>query len=232
MKRWQNRLAQFVIIVTVPIVLAVLPVRVVMQPWIISFEYGRAGFPPDMFGMGQAERTRLALDGLESIAGPRGMEALRTARFDDGRPAFEEREISHMLDVRNVAGQLFSLQAVCLAALLVAAVALYRQREERSALARTLRNGALVTLVAVVGAGLFGLVAWNSFFTAFHRLFFHGDSWLFAYTDTLIRLYPIQFWIDVTAIICAAIVLEALGLATAAWWWQSGFRFQGPGFRR
>ncbi|MBN1890708.1 MAG: TIGR01906 family membrane protein [Thermoflexales bacterium] len=232
MKRWQIRLAQCVIIVAVPIVLAVLPARVVMQPWIIHFEYGRAGFPPDAFGMGQAERTRLALDGLESIAGPRGMEALWEARFDDGRAAFQEREIEHMLDVRNVAGQLFALQAACCVVLLVAAAGLYREREARPALAGALRSGALVTLVAVVGSGVFGLVAWNSFFTTFHQIFFSGDSWLFAYTDTLIRLYPIQFWIDVTALICAAIVLEALVLGAAAWWWQSAFSFQLSAFRR
>jgi uncharacterized membrane protein len=27
-------------------------------------------------------------------------------------------------------------------------------------------------------------------------LFFSGDTWLFAYSDTLIRLFPIRFWED------------------------------------
>ena len=219
-KYWWVRLAQAAIILAVPVVLAVLPVRVMLRPWIIPFEYGRPGFPPDMFGMHPAERERLALDGLESIAGPRGMEALRQARFDDGHLAFTEREIGHMADVRNVAGQMFVVQAVLLVALGAAALGLYRRRETRSTLAAALRTGALATLLAVLGAGVFVLVAWDSFFTTFHRIFFTGDTWLFAYTDTLIRLYPVQFWIDVTAMICTAIVVEALALGAASWWWR------------
>jgi len=46
-----------------------------------------------------------------------------------------------------------------------------------------------------------------SFFVGFHALFFEGDSWLFLYSDTLIRLFPLRFWQD--AFLAAAII--ALG---------------------
>jgi uncharacterized membrane protein len=50
-----------------------------------------------------------------------------------------------------------------------------------------------------------------SFFTAFHHLFFTGDSWLFLFSDTLIRLFPIRFWQD--AFLFAAIIALGGGVA-------------------
>lgn len=202
------------------IVLVVMPVRVMMQPWIILFEYNRPGFPPDLFGMNRAERERLALVGVESIVGPRGMEALRQARLDDGRLAFTQREISHMQDVRNVTGNLYAAQVIALVWLAGAALVAYRKKSARPALASAVQTGALTTLAGVMGVGVFVAVAWNDFFTTFHRIFFEGDSWLFAYDDTLIRLYPVQFWIDVTVMICAALVVESLALAALLQLWR------------
>ena len=46
------------------------------------------------------------------------------------------------------------------------------------------------------GIGLFGAIAFRQLFTLFHALFFEGDSWLFLYSDTLIRQFPMQFWQD------------------------------------
>jgi len=50
--------------------------------------------------------------------------------------------------------------------------------------------------------GVIGLVITSTFidfsslFTAFHGLFFEGDTWLFFADDTLIRLYPLKLWSD------------------------------------
>ncbi len=219
--RWSLVGGQAIIILATILVLVVMPVRVMMQPWIIQFEYNRPGFPPDLFGMDRVERERLALAGVESISGPRGMDALRQARFDDGTPAFTGREISHMDDVRRVTGGLYTAQGVALILLVVAAVWFYRDPRTRPVVAAALRTGAQVTGLAVVGVGIFMMVAWNVFFTAFHRIFFAGDSWLFSYSDTLIRLYPVQFWIDVAVMMCVAIIGESLVVGAVAWGWQA-----------
>lgn len=77
-----------------------------------------------------------------------------------------------------------------------------------------LRRGGLwmitvaVTLGLIAGAGILlnPNIFWG-FFSWFHSLFFEGDTWLFAYSDTLIRLFPIRFWQD--AVIALAVI--ALG---------------------
>ncbi len=51
------------------------------------------------------------------------------------------------------------------------------------------------------------------FFTLFHQVFFEGDSWLFLYSDTLIRLFPIRFWQD--AVLAAAVISLGGGLGLA-----------------
>ena len=55
-------------------------------------------------------------------------------------------------------------------------------------------------------------VFWN-FFAWFHSLFFTGNSWIFEYSDTLIRLFPIRFWQD--TFLAAAIIVLAGGLGLA-----------------
>lgn len=218
--RITHHASRLLLILATIIALVIMPVRLMMQPWIIFFEYNRPGFPPDLFGMSRAERERLALAGIESIVGPRGMEVLQQARLDDGRLAFTQREISHMQDVRNVTGSLYTAQVIALMLLAGAALVAYRDKKVRPALASAVQTGALITLAGVMGVGVCVAVAWNDFFTTFHRIFFEGNSWLFLYSDTLIRLYPVQFWIDVTVMMCAAIVVESLALAALMQMWR------------
>jgi uncharacterized membrane protein len=69
-----------------------------------------------------------------------------------------------------------------------------------------------VGLIVVVGMVLNPNV-FNSFFVAFHSLFFEGDSWLFLYSDTLIRLFPLRFWQD--AFLWAAVIALGGGILLA-----------------
>ncbi|HEU4745662.1 MAG TPA: DUF1461 domain-containing protein, partial [Anaerolineales bacterium] len=69
-----------------------------------------------------------------------------------------------------------------------------------------------VGLIVVIGMVINPDVFW-SFFAGFHSLFFEGDSWLFLYSDTLIRLFPIRFWQD--AFLLAAVLALGGGVALA-----------------
>jgi integral membrane protein (TIGR01906 family) len=73
-------------------------------------------------------------------------------------------------------------------------------------------------VVALVALLAYVLLNFNNFFTNFHRLFFEGGSWMFSYSDTLIRLFPIRFWSDVALIIGCGSLLEGLLL-----WWAARF---------
>jgi integral membrane protein (TIGR01906 family) len=70
--------------------------------------------------------------------------------------------------------------------------------------------GGVIGLIAFVGITIDPNLFFG-FFTGFHRIFFEGDSWLFLFSDTLIRLFPIRFWQD--AFLFAAVMAMGGGLA-------------------
>jgi integral membrane protein (TIGR01906 family) len=223
MNRWLKTFLRTVIVVAVPVVLVVMPIRVLMHPRWVYFEYGRPDFPPDSFGFTPQERTRLAITGIESIIGPRGVVVLQEARFADNSPAFNEREVGHMQDVRAVTGNIYFAQVVLFIAAAIAVVVLVRGRAPDAA-SGALLTGGVVTVVLLVALVVLVLTSFDAFFTTFHRVFFSGNTWLFNYTDTLIRLYPVPFWFDAAAAIGVTSIVEALVLGVLAWRWGRAVR--------
>ena len=185
--------------------------RIVMNDWIVRFEYAAGRVPDDRFGLDRAERTELALTGLRSIQ-PRheeGVQLLRAARLPDGSEAFTDREIQHMQDVRDLVGPLLAFQLWATVGLVALALGLAVPRSTCGLVPRGLRWGVVVAIGVAVVVGLVMAVAWNWFFTTFHRLFFEGDTWRFPTSDTLIRLYPDAFWVGVAAWLAGLTVLLA-----------------------
>ena len=70
------------------------------------------------------------------------------------------------------------------------------------------RHRTSLWLMVVLVVGL--VIGFGVLFVGFHRIFFEGDSWLFSYSDTFIRLYPERFWRDTFALV--AIVTLSLAL--------------------
>lgn len=207
-----------------PGLLVVNGLRVVAHDWIVRFEYGRDGFPADRGGLTRDERTALALTGLDSIRpGGDGVELLRRASLPDGSPAFNEREVAHMDDVRTVFGRALRAQLVVLVLLLVASV-LLRRTALRAVVPLGLLAGALTTLAVALLAIPVILLGFDGFFTRFHGVFFEGDTWRFPSTDTLIRLYPERFWEDVAQLVAGLTLLQAVMLVPSAWLWQRTVR--------
>ena len=194
--------------------------RIVLQDWIVHVEYAVGRVPDDRYGFTEDERTDLALTGLDAITpGTPGVSLLRDARLPGGDPAFTEPEIVHMQDVRDLVGTLLAFQLWAAVAVAVAALALAVHPTTRTIVPRGLRYGVLASVPVAAVVGLFMLVTWDSFFTRFHEVFFEGDTWRFPVTDTLIRLYPDEFWMGVAAWIAGlTVVLAALVWVLAGVW--------------
>ncbi|MCZ7668066.1 MAG: DUF1461 domain-containing protein [Chloroflexi bacterium] len=67
----------------------------------------------------------------------------------------------------------------------------------------------MFTVTAVLLVIIFIGIGWSLFFTLFHNIFFDSGTWTFAYSDSLIRLFPEQFWFDFALIWTGSIL--ALG---------------------
>ena len=79
--------------------------------------------------------------------------------------------------------------------------------------AKTIKQGGLLTVIIVVAVMVFMGVAWGIAFTLFHNLFFSSGTWTFLYSDSLIRLFPEQFWFDFGMLWTGLILLGGIILA-------------------
>jgi integral membrane protein (TIGR01906 family) len=147
------------------------------------------------------------------------MSELEQARLPNGAPAFQDREIKHMLDVRVLMAKVFPLALVIGIVLVVLAFVFRKSPVYRDAVPHGLRAGSTLTLILLVGLIAYVLLNFDAFFLQFHQLFFEGDSFLFRYDDTLIRLYPEQLWSDASILIGVLTAGMAVALLAASWWW-------------
>lgn len=128
-----------------------------------------------------------------------------------------------MADVRSVFTVLFTAWGVALVTLLLFVLTLIWVGQQRI-LASALRTGGLLTASIVLVVGITALAAWQTWFELFHRLLFVSGSWLFSYSDTLIRLFPVEFWSDATLALCGLSLVGGLLAALCGSLWDSQLR--------
>ena len=61
---------------------------------------------------------------------------------------------------------------------------------------KSISRGGWLTVGLIVAVLVYLALNFNSLFVNFHKVFFEGDTWLFLYSDSLIRLFPERFWRD------------------------------------
>lgn len=220
MRRWLPASLTALVALAIPALLLGNGLWLLANGWYVHVAYARPGFPDDRYGLTKSERTELAIVGLRSIQSVNrdGVDVLREASLPDGSPAFGDREIAHMADVRGLVGRILLAHAIALGAI-AAAFAGLRALRVRAAFARGLVLGGGLTLVLAAALGVLMLASFDRFFVQFHEALFAGDSWRFRSTDTLLRLYPDAFWSDFGAALAILTVAQAAALAGGAWWW-------------
>ena len=191
------RVLQVVLAILAPIVILIAILRMVASPLLLWFEYHRPGFPADQFGMDTEQRLTLGSYGLDYLFNFAPPAYLGDLRFANGNPVFTEAEVAHMVDVKQV--MMITMLAGLIAAVVcvVAMIMLYRMR--KGAIARSLFAGAVWFTMVMVVLAVVATFGWQAFFAGFHQVFFADGTWTFATSDSLIRLYPGQFWVDAAA---------------------------------
>lgn len=203
----------------VPIALIGLGLRVLLTPLFLKIEYNMPYFPPDEYGFTKEDRLRWAPYALDYLTNNEDISYLADLKFDDGTPLYNERELSHMDDVKLVTQGSLRVWYITLALLLALGIWAWFGGWWQTYLLGLMRGGWLmiglavtIGLIVVVGIAINPNIFW-SFFAGFHSLFFEGDSWLFEFSDTLIRLFPIRFWQD--AFLWAAVIALGGGIGLA-----------------
>lgn len=216
-----NRSLKTLLALLVPIIVMIGSAQLLATDSYLAFEYGKASFPPDTFGYSQEQRFVLASANTSYVRDNLTSEAL-SSQMLDGKPVYSEREVTHMADVQSAYQSVVRIwQAAFILFLLIGLI--FWQKGERAALASAIQSGGLLTVVLIGSIGLLAVLAWQVWFDNFHLIFFEPGSWLFAYSDTLIRLFPLQFWMDATFALTAISLTGGLLAAFIGWRWRLAF---------
>jgi integral membrane protein (TIGR01906 family) len=178
-----------------PLALTFLGVRLLLTQAFPEVEYRLPGFPADMYGFTLQDRLHWSRISIDYLLNNADISFLGALRFMDGVPLFNERELSHMQDVKGVVQPVlwvgYGVWCVLLGLGLWARFSGWWSEYKQG-----IRRGGWLTVGLVVVFGILAGISFWQFFTVFHELFFTGNSWQFLFTDTLIRLFPMRFWQD------------------------------------
>ncbi len=210
-------IVRWLVILAMPFFLGLGTIRAIIAWDYPAFEYNRIA--PDMFGFTNEQRLELARGTLEylqrSEPASEVIYMLRDLRFPGTDTSlYVESEISHMIDVKVVADGMRNVATIAgLIVVIGLAIQLIPARTRPYGW-RTLMLAGLATIILLALIALSILLFWDVFFVQFHELLFPPGTWTFAYTDSLIRLFPEQFWFDIGVLITVTTLL--LGILAAS----------------
>jgi integral membrane protein (TIGR01906 family) len=191
----QNGFSWFVALL-VPVALVLGVVRLMLTPAFLRFEYSLPNFPPDTYGFSQQDRLYWAQFAVDYLLNSEDIAYLGDLRFENGQPLYNQRELSHMVDVKVTMG--LALRVWYAALLLLVGFGLgARWAGWWETYLLGVRRGSWLTVIILATIILFVFLSFGVLFVAFHNVFFQPGTWTFLYSDTLIRLFPERFWRDI-----------------------------------
>lgn len=160
-------------------------------------------------GIAQPDMESVVNEILSYLRGERADFDIK-ARTDQGgeEPVsiFNEQEMVHMDDVRDLLNQALTLRNLGIILFLIAVLCLLTW--DPMAIIKGLFYGSVVSLVIILGIGLLFATRFDETFTLFHQLFFSNDLWIMnPKTDLLIWIVPGPFFFNlITRMVLYAVV--------------------------
>ncbi len=181
--------------ILIPLVVLMLSVRLLITPLFAHLEYSLPGFPDDPYGFTTEERLKWANPSITYLVNSEDIRFLESVTFENGEPIFNERELSHMQDVKGVITVMrIALAVLSVVFLILTIIAV--MNGWKSALIKGCARGSWIIVGLIVSIIVFLVFNFDVLFAGFHQLFFESGTWKFYTSDTLIRLFPMRFWRD------------------------------------
>ena len=212
-KRWLSWLVS----ILVPVLLILTSVRLLLTPAFVNLEYRTPNFPPDPYGFTREDRLHWSQIALDYLLNDEGISFLGDLQFEDGTQVYNARELKHMVDVKNVLQAALIVWYVSLISTFLLGIWAY-WGSWWEGYKQGLSRGGRITVILIAVTLVAVLIAFSVFFVFFHEVFFDSGTWVFRFTDTLIRLFPERFWRD---------TFIAIGLLSIAGGLALGLGFRG-----
>ena len=101
MKTTLSTILSYLVSLLVPIALIGTALRILLSPIFINIEYRMPYFPADEYGFTQQDRLQWAPFALKYLVNNSDISYLGDLKFTNGTPLYNERELSHMADVKK-----------------------------------------------------------------------------------------------------------------------------------
>jgi len=190
-----KRILTWLIALIVPFFLMMTAIRLLFVPLYPQVVYRLPGFPADPYGFTLEDRLHWSRISIDYLLNDSGIGFLAEQMLPDGTPLYNARELSHMVDVKVLVQKMITAWTILGIVLLGLGIWAWRGKWLKTFLSGLGLGGKFtIGLIGMILAGV--AISFSELFTLFHRLFFTGDSWLFYYSDSLIRLFPMPFWMD------------------------------------
>jgi integral membrane protein (TIGR01906 family) len=132
---------------------------------------------------------------------------------------FNQREVTHLKDVKGLIQLAYRLQLASLAYIVVYIVINFVLRRGAfwRGLARRLiwGSGATIALLAILG--LWAVIDFDSLFLLFHLVSFSNELWQLSPGDKMLLMFPQGFFNDSALFVAAAAIGEAIIIGGIAW---------------
>ncbi len=225
------------ITLALPFLLLLAGARLLLSYEFLGIEYRRPGFPADPYGFTTEDRLEYGMAAIHFLFSAEDVEELARLRLPREKcwqppaaasdcPLFNTRELGHLEDAKRVLSAGFTSAILCLFFAILCPLAVRYTRisaDYRDAVlsefSAGLMYGAYLTLALIVALAVFAAAAWDRAFDTFHEIFFPAGDWRFPFSDSLIRLYPEQLFVDAAFVIggfaaaSALLILAGLRLA-------------------
>lgn len=118
---------------------------------------------------------------------------------------FNDKEISHMVDVRKIFDDLSILRYILIAVLVLGTGFLYRKKRGNAHFYRIMTANGIFTVFVFLMLLIMVTTDFTKYFIKFHQMFFSNDLWILdPATDRLIQMLPESFFSDITVSIVSA----------------------------
>ncbi len=211
---------KILVILLIPLWITIGSIRLLATSEYLGIEYNKADYPEDSFGLSKDKRLGFASENLRYLRDNLPISALEN-QTNGGEPLYNDRELKHMEDVQSVMQFFWAVWKVISLLIGILIILTLIRLENRKAFASGLKIGGFLTAGFIASIGLLAVVGWDTWFLIFHKLLFAPGSWTFYFSDTLIRLFPLKFWMDAVYTVTGLSLAGGLLVGFAGWYWQT-----------
>lgn len=203
------RILSVLVVICIPFFLLMTSIRLLLTPLTPQIQYKLLNVPTDPYGFTTQDRLKYSNISIDYLLNNEDISWLAAHTLPDGKPLFNDRELSHMLDVKLLIKS--SIVAWMLIGVFVILMRFVFMWLKTSALFwKSVALGGWISIGLIVAILIGGAVNFDQLFTVFHEIFFKGNTWLFYTSDNLIRMFPMEFWANCFIII--GILVTGFGL--------------------